>query len=155
MQDFHIHHQVIEALQMKIWMDVQSVTCQCLMPSIDVGRYYLADTGYKLEVGYLTSYRETRYHKDDFVGVDMNKLTRDEKFNGIHSELRNIIERRFGVLKQRWHILNKVPYFRREKQAQIIISCFAMDNYLRMRTHDVPLSYPVSPWVHANSGTVM
>jgi hypothetical protein len=83
------------------------IKCCCLysslelVPSIDVGCYYLADAGYKLEAGYLTPYRETRYHKDAFVGVDMKKLTHDKKFNRIHSELRNIIERRFGVLKER------------------------------------------------------
>jgi hypothetical protein len=101
----------------------------------------------------MTPFRETRYYKDDFRGVDLNTLTRDEKFNRIHSELRNIIERRFGVLKERWHIFEKVSFFRREKQAQIIISCFAMDNYLWMRTHDVPPPYPLSSWVDANCGT--
>jgi hypothetical protein len=67
--------------------------------------------------------------------------------------LRNIIERRFGVLKERWHILEKVSFFRWEKQAHTIISCFVLDNYLWMRTHDVPPPYPLSPWVDANRGT--
>ena len=80
--------------------------------------------------GYMTPFRLTRYHQSQFDGVDVRTLDRREKFNYIHSKLRNIIERRFGVLKERWHVLEGVPFFKREKQAWIIISCFAMDNYL-------------------------
>jgi hypothetical protein len=121
------------------------------MASIDVGRYYLGDTGYTLEKGYLTPYYGTRYHADEFKGIDLRTLGREEKFNHIHAGLRNVIEHRFEVLKERWHILEKVPFFRREKQAMIIISCFAMDNYLWLRTHGAhPLTYPMSEWVEAN-----
>jgi hypothetical protein len=74
-----------------------------------------------------------------------------KKFNHIHAELRNIIERRFGVLMERWHILEKVPFFRREKQAQIIISCFALDSYLWLRSHVVPPPYRLSKWMDLNS----
>lgn len=117
------------------------LTCKGLMPQNDVGRYYLADSGYTFQAGNMTPFRETRYHVDEFEGVDLSNLQREEKFNKIHSELRNIIERRFGVLKERWHILDKVPFFRREKQAQIIVSCFAMDNYLWKRDH--PAAPPI------------
>jgi hypothetical protein len=50
------------------------LTCKCLMPSNDVGRYYLADTGFKLEEGYMMPYRDTRYHQEQFRGVDMSTL---------------------------------------------------------------------------------
>lgn len=98
----------------------------------------------------MTPFRDTRYHAEEFVGVDLNNLQREEKFNKIHSELRNIIERRFGVLEERWHILDMVPYFRREKQAKIIISCFAMDNYLWKRDHPAAPPYTPSEWVSVN-----
>jgi hypothetical protein len=105
------------------------------MASIDLGRYYLADAGYMLEAGYMTPFRNTRYHQDEFKGVNLSTLGREEKFNYIHAGLHNIIERKFGVLKERWHILEKVPYFRRDKQA----------------TH--PPTYPMSEWVEANRKT--
>jgi hypothetical protein len=102
----------------------------------------------------MTPYHDTRYYADELKGVDLHTLGREEKFNHIHARLRNVIERRFGVLKERWHILEKVPFFRREKQAMIIISCFAMDNYLWLRTHGAhPLTYPMSEWVEANRET--
>jgi len=81
-------------------------------------------------------------------------LQREEKFNYIHAKLRNVIERRFGVLKERWQILDGVPYCSRMKQAMIIISCFALDNYLWMRKYDVdPPSYELPEWVELNRGT--
>jgi hypothetical protein len=72
----------------------------------------------------MTPFRETRYHNDDFRGVDLNTLTRDEKFNRIHSKLRNIIERRFGVLKEMWHILeNTVLYTGEASSGYHIMLC--------------------------------
>jgi L-fucose mutarotase/ribose pyranase (RbsD/FucU family) len=88
------------------------------------------DSGYKEQEGYITPFRNCRYHKNDFKGVNLNTLERCDKFNYIHSKLRNIIEQRFGILEERWHILNKIPFYKRVKQNWVLISCFAMDNYL-------------------------
>ena len=98
-------------------------------------------------------FRNCRYHTDDFKGVDLNQLDRCDKFNYIHSKLRNIIERRFGHLKERWHILEGVPFFRREKQAWIVISCFAMENYLWLRQYGDGSTYDPSEWVAMNTTT--
>ena len=101
----------------------------------------------------MTPFRDTRYHRSHFRGVDVRTLDRHEKFNYIHSKLRNIIERRFGHLKERWHILEGVPFFRREKQAWIIISCFAMENYLWLRQYGDGSTYDPSEWVAMNTAT--
>ena len=134
------------------WQDIVGTNCEII--SIIVGRYYLADAGYTKTQGYMTPFQNTRYHINDFRGIELETLERDEKFNYIHSRLRNVIERRFGGLKERWHILERVPFFLRKKQAMIIISCFAMDNYLWLRKygHNAP-SYDLSEWVILNSGT--
>ncbi|WVZ75374.1 LOW QUALITY PROTEIN: hypothetical protein U9M48_023430, partial [Paspalum notatum var. saurae] len=115
-------------------------------------RYYLVDSGYKEQEGYMPPFRNCRYHTDDFKGVDLNQLDRCDKFNYIHSKLRNIIERRFGILKERWHILNKIPFYKRVKQNWVLISCFAMDNYLWLRDHGPGLTYEPSEWVRINAG---
>jgi len=39
-----------------------------------IGRYYLADAGYKEMEGYMTPYKNTRYHINDFRGIDMQQL---------------------------------------------------------------------------------
>jgi hypothetical protein len=67
------------------------------------------------------------------LGMYLLRLSRQEKFNLTHSRLHNVIERTFRILKVRWHILDGVLYFHREKQKMIIMSCFAMHNYLYIR----------------------
>ncbi|KAL6659119.1 hypothetical protein ACP70R_003159 [Stipagrostis hirtigluma subsp. patula] len=65
------------------------------------GRYYSADSGYMEQQGYMTPFRDTWYHNTHFKGIDVRTLDRQKKFNYIHSKLRNVIERRFGYLKER------------------------------------------------------
>jgi hypothetical protein len=52
-------------------------------------------------------------------------------FNYLHSSLRNVIERAFGVLKQKWRILKSMPSFSPKRQARIIIACMALHNFIR------------------------
>jgi len=111
----------------------------------------MADSGYMEQQGYMTPFRDTRYHKTHFRGVDVRTLDRQEKFNYIYSKLSNVIERKFGHLKERWHILEGVPFFRREKQAWVIISCFAIDNYLWLCKYGDGSTYDPSDWVAMNS----
>ena len=105
------------------------IKTNCGNDSCVVGRYYLVDAGYAQEYGYMGPYKNTRYHLDDFRGLDLETLSRQEKFNLTHSRHRNVIEQTFGVLKACWHILEGVPYCEREKQSMMIISCFAMNNF--------------------------
>ena len=154
-----IHPQVcpdLSSVHLQHFCTRSVVDCFCTSIgncSIVVGRYYLADSGYMDQQGYMTPFWDTRYHKKHFKGIDVRTLDRHEKFNYIHSKLRNIIERRFGHLKERWHILEGVPFFRREKQAWIIISCFAMENYLWLRQYGDGSTYDPSEWVAMNTTT--
>jgi hypothetical protein len=52
-------------------------------------------------------------------------------FNHLHSSLRNVIERSFGVLKMKWRILHHLPSYPMEKQIKIIIACMALHNFIR------------------------
>ena len=99
----------------------------------------------------MTPFRDTRYHKEHFRGVDVHTLDHQEKFNYIHSKMCNVIGWRFGHLKERWNILEGVPFFRREKQAWIIISCFAIDNYLWLCKYGDGSKYDPSDWMAMNT----
>ena len=102
------------------------------------------------------SIQKYRYYLNDFSGVDMNILSRQEKFNFTHLSLRNVVERTFGVLKACWHILHGVPFCHREKHKMIIMSCFAMHNFLQNREIGVGSpTYPPSDWVQINVNTTM
>jgi len=73
-----------------------------------------------------------------------------------HSRLRNVVEWTFGVLKNRWQILDGVPYYHRTKQKMIIMSCFVLHNYLLIREHGFGSpTYPPSPWVQLNASNSM
>ena len=127
---------------------MQNIKPNCAIGSFVAGRYYLVGTGYALESGYMGPFKNTRYHLDNFRGVPVETMSRQEKFNLTHSRLRNVIERTFGVLKNRWQILDGVPYCHRTKQKMIIMSCFALHNYLFIREHGFGSpTYPSSPWV--------
>jgi hypothetical protein len=53
-----------------------------------------------------------------------------ELFNFLHSSLCNVIERDFGVLKQKWCILKDIPSFPTRTQKHIIIACMALNNFI-------------------------
>jgi len=95
-----------------------------------VGKYYLVDSGYPNRLGYLAPYKGTKYHLQDFRdGPEPQR--KEELFNYTHSSLRNVIEKSFGVLKMKWRILQKIPPYSPEKQAQIICACMALHNFVR------------------------
>ncbi|CAN6180622.1 unnamed protein product [Urochloa humidicola] len=100
------------------------------------GRYYLVDSGYASERGYLTPHRKTRYHLQQFMDRPPRDL--EELFNKHHSKLRNVIERGFGVVKSRWKILGEVPLYGGDRQSKIIVSCFGLHNYLVDMMHPRP-----------------
>ncbi|XP_066333834.1 uncharacterized protein [Miscanthus floridulus] len=68
-------------------------------PHPPTGRYYLADEGYMESQGYMTPFRNTRYHMNDFRGVELEMLEREEKFNYIHSRLRNPLPETIALVK--------------------------------------------------------
>ncbi|XP_059433235.1 uncharacterized protein LOC132166408 [Corylus avellana] len=70
--------------------------------------YYLVDSGYGLYRGFLTPFRRERYHLQEWPdgGLPINQR---ERFNRRHASLRSVVERAFGVLKNRFPIMRKMP----------------------------------------------
>jgi phenylalanyl-tRNA synthetase alpha subunit len=91
------------------------------------------DAGYSICEGYLPPYRNQRHHLEDFNQIGVESV--QEKFNFHHLSLRNVVERAFGLLKSRWHVLRGLPFYKRSMQVNIIIACFALHNYLLDRGH--------------------
>ncbi|XP_060968748.1 uncharacterized protein LOC133036245 [Cannabis sativa] len=58
-------------------------------------------------------------------------VTKEEKFNHAHAQLRNVIERSFGVLKSRFPILDKMAPYEFHVQRDVVIACFAINNFIR------------------------
>ena len=92
----------------------------------------MVDKAYLDRNGYLTPYPKLRYHKSQFQHEPPQNA--QEAFNHAHSSLRSCIERSFGVLKQRWKILNRMQKFSVKTQIQIIVATFALHNYIRINS---------------------
>ena len=61
------------------------------------------DSGYPNRNGYLAPYKGSTYHLPEFrLRRHRAPQGKYEMFNYLHSSLRNVIERAFGVLKQKW-----------------------------------------------------
>lgn len=95
-----------------------------------VGKFYLVDSGYPNRLGYLAPYRGTKYHLPEFRNGPRPSGKR-EHFNYLHSSLRNVIERSFGVLKMKWRVLLNLPSYPMAKQTKIILGCMALHNFIR------------------------
>ncbi|KAM3192559.1 hypothetical protein ACQJBY_069652 [Aegilops geniculata] len=93
--------------------------------------YYLVDSSYPTRVGYLAPYKGTTYHLAEFRAGRRPPSGKFEVFNHDHSALQNVIERSFGVLKQKWRILRDVPHFKVGSQTMIISACMTLHNFIR------------------------
>ena len=94
------------------------------------GKYYLVDSGYPNEYGFLGPYRGQRYHLQEFRRRGQPQ-TREEIFNRVHSSLCCVIERTFGVWKKRWWILQNMTSCNYKAQVQIVVASMAIHNYIR------------------------
>ncbi|XP_061982110.1 uncharacterized protein LOC133701926 [Populus nigra] len=99
-------------------------------PKPPEGKYYLVDSGYPNEYGFLGPYRGHRYHLQEFRRRGQPQ-TREEIFNRMHSSIRCVIERTFGVWKKRWRILQNMPSFNYKTQVRIVVASMAIHNYIR------------------------
>ncbi|XP_028078485.1 uncharacterized protein LOC114280326 [Camellia sinensis] len=107
-------------------------------PLPPTGKYYLVDAGFTNMTGFLAPYRSERYHLDQFHGGRRRPNGYKELFNYRHSSLRNVIERRFGVLKNRFPILRSMPNYMQVRQGTIVTACCACHNWICMHSANDP-----------------
>ncbi|GFP99130.1 hypothetical protein PHJA_002056900 [Phtheirospermum japonicum] len=74
------------------------------------GNYYLCDCAYANGPGFLAPYRGVRYHLKEWSNSPSGPQDYKELFNLRHAKARNVIERSFRVLKQRWAILRSSAF---------------------------------------------
>ena len=104
----------------------------CLLVVFFLGKYYLVDSGYPNRTGYLAPFKGNTYDLPEFrLRRQRAPQGKFKIFNFLHSSLRKVIERVFGVLKQKWRILKAMPSFSPRRQKHIIIACMALHNFIR------------------------
>ena len=98
-----------------------------------VDKQYLVDAGYPNKKGYLAPYKGERYHFQEFNRGEPPP-TNNESFNQVHSLLRSVIERTFGVCKARFAILRDMSTYDMETQTGIVGASMAIHNFIRRNT---------------------
>lgn len=93
-------------------------------------KYYLADAGYTTSPSLLIPYPKTRYHLREQAAASKRPLTKEELFNLRHSQLRNAIERIFGVLKKKFGILRVPIPFKIRYQVDLVLALTALFNFI-------------------------
>ena len=86
------------------------------------------DSGYPNKKGFLVPYRNTKYYLLEFQAIKARGL--DEVFNNMHSSLCNVIERSFGILKKRFHILQRMPPYESKTQITILVATMVVYNFI-------------------------
>lgn len=90
----------------------------------------MVDAGYPNRPGYLAPYKGERYHIPDWRRGPTPR-GEHERFNHLHSSIRNVVERSFGVWKTKWRVLNKKPSYPMEKQKMIVAATMCLHNFIR------------------------
>jgi hypothetical protein len=103
------------------------------------GGFLLGDGGYGLSASVQVPYRGVRYHLKEFhPNAGGRPKDYKELFNLRHAQLRNIIERCFGLLKRRFKILrNGIDMANPNDIWGTCYSCVAIHNYIRATNANV------------------
>ncbi|KAK8956507.1 hypothetical protein KSP39_PZI001577 [Platanthera zijinensis] len=65
-------------------------------------------------------------------------------FNHAHSSLRSVIERSFGVWKNKWVILRDMSSYRFDKQVAIVLATMTLHNFIRRHPSRVDIDFSES-----------
>jgi hypothetical protein len=95
------------------------------------GKFYLVDGGYANTTSFIAPYRGVRYHLSEFRRQGNRYANYKELFNHRHAQLRNHIERAFGVLKKRFPILKVGTFHPIENQIKIPAAAAVFHNLIR------------------------
>ena len=100
----------------------------------NANQYYLGDASYALSRFVLTPYRGVRYHLREWGAANVRPQCREELFNLRHAQLRNVVERGFGIIKKMFPILKHMSPFPMRKQVNFVIVCFILFNFIRIHS---------------------
>ncbi|KAL0922566.1 hypothetical protein M5K25_006557 [Dendrobium thyrsiflorum] len=74
-----------------------------------------------------------------------------ELFNHRHAQLRNVVERTFGIWKERFQVLTHMRQFPITVQADLVIACAVLHNYIgRYHGHDMHFNMSQTEMEHDN-----
>ncbi|SCZ98901.1 BZ3500_MvSof-1268-A1-R1_Chr3-1g05695 [Microbotryum saponariae] len=102
-------------------------------------KYYLGDAGYTMSENIMVPYRGVRYHLREWIAGARSSSretlpsTKQELFNLRHAQLRNVVERIFGVVQRKFSILTgSAPEYNYKMQAMIPLLCAFLHNHVHI-----------------------
>ncbi|KAJ1686500.1 hypothetical protein LUZ63_012317 [Rhynchospora breviuscula] len=100
--------------------------------TVPEGRYYLVDAGYANTHQFLSPYRGKTYHLAKFQQRRPADRYQDaeELYNHRHAQLRNVVEKAFGILKGRFRILKDMHRYKYAFQTDLVIACCILHNFI-------------------------
>ncbi|KAL0011930.1 hypothetical protein SO802_007038 [Lithocarpus litseifolius] len=98
--------------------------------------------------GYLAPYKRISYLLQEFRRTGGSPRSRHEKFNHAYLSLRCVIERTFGVWKNKWRTIRNMPSFLFHIQILIVIATMALHNFVRLNDRDD------RGFIHANRDSI-
>ncbi|XP_020677924.2 putative nuclease HARBI1 [Dendrobium catenatum] len=102
-------------------------------------KYFLVDSGYANTDRLIAPFRGYRYHLADYRERTTRRYAAEQElFNHCHAQLRNVVERTFGIWKEQFQVLTHMRQFPISVQAYIVIACAVMHNFIgRYHGHDL------------------
>nr|DAD35891.1 TPA_asm: hypothetical protein HUJ06_006531 [Nelumbo nucifera] len=88
----------------------------------------------KVPEGFIAPYNGVRYPTNEIPGIYAQDAR--ELFNQRHSILRNVTDRIFAVLKERFPILMSVPPYPLQTQVKLVVAACAIHNFIRNEKRD-------------------
>ncbi|KAH9126268.1 hypothetical protein AeMF1_003294 [Aphanomyces euteiches] len=99
--------------------------------SLSATLFDIMDAGFGLTKQCLTPYRGVRYHLKEFGQGNLRPQDKKELFNLRHAQLRNCVERIFGVLKKRFPVLCHAVEYDYVFQVDLFIALCVVHNFTR------------------------
>ncbi|KAJ4764659.1 nuclease [Rhynchospora pubera] len=98
------------------------------------GKYYLVDGGYANTSEFLGPYRGKPYQLAEFCAQSQNQNQYEcpeDLFNYRHAQLKNIVEKTFGILKTRFKICQWMRKYKFKTQTKVVIACCVLHNFIK------------------------
>ncbi|PKA54055.1 hypothetical protein AXF42_Ash016220 [Apostasia shenzhenica] len=99
--------------------------------SVPPRKMYLVDSGYANMDKFLAPIRRCRYHLSNYRSSMQRRYEKPQELcNHRHAQLRNVIERTFGILKEWFKVLTDMKPFPFKVKADIVLICCILHNYI-------------------------
>ncbi|OAY62821.1 hypothetical protein ACMD2_09517, partial [Ananas comosus] len=96
-------------------------------------KFYLVNSGYANTDWFLASFQGERYQLSQF---DVNAEARRQRgprdlYNHHHAQLRNVVEKAFGILKRQFKMLRQATPFSYKVQCRIALASCVIHNFIK------------------------